>query len=628
MTALDPYTLMSDAPRGWPSAPPNGVPVARWRELTAQANRYLPRKSERDAWAVWGERVLGLVALTLPRRCQETRDRFLLVLRLITWTGVTDTTAVGDLVAQWRVDAVLAQCRLLGANGNGAGHVSRNLSALRHAIYGTSVRQAEMRREPLCVRSALQAAADRAAVDGAVSIMRDIHTIQMWLDAGDCDAYLPSAVAARVRHFARRRGLPAVLLPYLRVERAVTLSSRGVPFTRLPVSENTSGTVIGRVVLARGACSGVSARLDALLDGTMPVQSAGIRDTVGDGMGRGGSDTTPRRPSRAAVRRSMERKRAEFAEPAGPLSERLEAVLASRERMLVVPAEAWPVIGDVVVEVMRRSQFTGEEVFAKRMRTVARLAWWAHQAGYPLTLDVLLAEATIEDWFNRGMPGFDQGTRATYRSQMRAVARAVNPLNNAPVPVGRVPHRDVRPPYDVEQAQAVVWLALQDPNRVLRAKTVTAIVLGLGAGLDSRDLLTLGRRHIDDRGVDGIHITVPGSRTRDVVLLRVFEDTLRAQLPHLPARGPFLAANGTTTGKNYIAHLYARLAETDTGLVRVEQARLRATWLVTLMNLPVPLGVLMRAAGLETARTLTDLLPAARAVTAEQVTVFLRGGHA
>ena len=54
------------------------------------------------------------------------------------------------------------------------------------------------------------------------------------------------------------------------------------------------------------------------------------------------------------------------------------------------------------------------------------------------------------------------------------------------------------------------------------------------------------------------------------------------------------------------------MSELETGALgpgRIEQSRLRATWLARLMTAAVPLQVVLTAAGLRSARTLADLLP-------------------
>ena len=63
----------------------------------------------------------------------------------------------------------------------------------------------------------------------------------------------------------------------------------------------------------------------------------------------------------------------------------------------------------------------------------------------------------------------------------------------------------------------------------------------------------------------------------------------------------------------------------STDVPHIDAARLRTTWLAELMGEPVPLNVLLAAAGLRSARTITDLF---RMLTPEELTAasdVLRG---
>ena len=62
--------------------------------------------------------------------------------------------------------------------------------------------------------------------------------------------------------------------------------------------------------------------------------------------------------------------------------------------------------------------------------------------------------------------------------------------------------------------------------------------------------------------------------------------------------------------------------------VSIDTYRLRSTWLVALMCSPLPLACLLAAAGLRSARTLTDLLPHCPDPDATDVEILLHlAGH-
>jgi hypothetical protein len=79
--------------------------------------------------------------------------------------------------------------------------------------------------------------------------------------------------------------------------------------------------------------------------------------------------------------------------------------------------------------------------------------------------------------------------------------------------------------------------------------------------------------------------------------------------------------------RNVTANLYWNLVAEGSDMPRLEQGRLRTTWIATLLRNGVTLPVLMDAAGLISARTVTDvvaMLPEADAATDERTA--LRGG--
>lgn len=61
--------------------------------------------------------------------------------------------------------------------------------------------------------------------------------------------------------------------------------------------------------------------------------------------------------------------------------------------------------------------------------------------------------------------------------------------------------------------------------------------------------------------------------------------------------------------KNVTTPTIERLVTADGQTLEIEVPRLRSTWLVAHMSAPVPLGVLLAAAGLKSARAIVDLLP-------------------
>jgi len=105
---------------------------------------------------------------------------------------------------------------------------------------------------------------------------------------------------------------------------------------------------------------------------------------------------------------------------------------------------------------------------------------------------------------------------------------------------------------------------------------------------------------------DGITIEVPEPNPRSVTVLREFEDLVRIGLGDLKPHALLL---GRKEDRRNLAARAIGDAVVLGDVPHIEQSRLRATWLARLMAAPVPLAVLLSAAGLRSARTLVDLLP-------------------
>lgn len=149
-------------------------------------------------------------------------------------------------------------------------------------------------------------------------------------------------------------------------------------------------------------------------------------------------------------------------------------------------------------------------------------------------------------------------------------------------------------------------MAVTQPTAAQRRKLSLCVGLGAGAGLDSPDLRHLRRRDLDDDPKRGITIRVHGRRPRTVTVLRDYEALVRQGLDGL-------SPDQLVLGVDETRRTIAARAISDATLLgdcpRIEQSRLRSTWLAHLLARRVPLTVVMRAAGLTSGRTLADLLP-------------------
>jgi len=249
----------------------------------------------------------------------------------------------------------------------------------------------------------------------------------------------------------------------------------------------------------------------------------------------------------------------------------------------------------------------------------ARLAGFGEQVGLELSAGALLHPSVIERFVLTGTGGVSPATRRTLRTNLRALARAVEPYPQpAPTPLPR--ERSKRPYSDAEISG---YLALAGVQRTVarRLRASALICLGAGAGVIGSELRHITGESVVERS-GGLVVLVGGRRARTVPVLARFHDPLRA--------AAVFAADGCLVGgsaparHNLTDALTAALC-TDAGLPRLEAGRLRATWLVACAEL-IGLRAFMHAAGIACSQRLGDLVTYLPAVE-ERTAVALLGGE-
>lgn len=309
--------------------------------------------------------------------------------------------------------------------------------------------------------------------------------------------------------------------------------------------------------------------------------------------------------SAAAARRLRAELFAENARPAQPLSPEHAAALERFTPHSLTDAE-WAQVRPVVHEAMRLTKVRGRWTFRQLMSDLTLYSAWCLRSDKSLNLPVLLDHSLIDEWVRSGLAKLDDTTRNTRRSRLRSLASHLNPGPTAPPRSKPIPRTAVKPPYTPSDAAAIERLVMNQPSAGLRRQLCAMTGLGLGAGLDSIDLRSLTRDHVEDRGDEGLWVSVEGERARLVPVRRRYEHLVRIGMEGL-APGELLLGREARRKNVTAGVVYEAVALGNPP--RIEQARFRSTWLVALMSAPVPLSVALAAAGLSSASTLTDLLP-------------------
>jgi len=257
-----------------------------------------------------------------------------------------------------------------------------------------------------------------------------------------------------------------------------------------------------------------------------------------------------------------------------------------------------------LAEAIRRSNVTGVESVRKHCRHITALAVFTDAQGLPLTIETALTTDNIDDYIRRGMTG-ESDNRLERRRRLLWVASAANPGPNTPARLSPISYDAVKPPYTPMERAAIMRAARTQPNPRAGEQLAAIVALGFGAGGDSVDLRDLRIRDITGDDQTGAVVAFHGPRPRIVPVRRVAEDLL---LGAVHGRSAEELVIGRKQGRRNTA---ARVVE-DAALYKIphiEPGRMRATWLADLMTDPIPIAVILQAAGLKSARTLVDVLP-------------------
>ncbi len=222
----------------------------------------------------------------------------------------------------------------------------------------------------------------------------------------------------------------------------------------------------------------------------------------------------------------------------------------------------------------------------------------------------LLEGGLVEAYLAGPVAASPDSTRATVRSALRRAVRRLAPASAPRV----ISYQPVQPPYTPFECASLVRLARNQPTATLRRELSAIVALGLGAGLSSAEQRGVTRESVVEGelgSTTALFVKVGGAIPRTVVVRATYERLLREVLDlHQKAgRKPTDPLYGLSKTRHNVTGPVTQRAKTalTTG-VDVDPARLRSTWLVAAMSAQVPLGALLRASGLRSARTLVDLL--------------------
>jgi hypothetical protein len=247
-----------------------------------------------------------------------------------------------------------------------------------------------------------------------------------------------------------------------------------------------------------------------------------------------------------------------------------------------------------------------------------KLTGFGEEVGLELSAEVLLHRSVIERFILTGTGGVSPATRRTLRTNLRALARAVEPYP-PPAPVTLARER-AKAPYSDGEIAGYLALAAAQRTRARRMRSSALVCLGAGAGLIGAELRHITGEDVVERS-GGLLVLVDGRRARAVPVLAIFHEPLRAAAAF--ASGDYLLGGSAPERHNLTDGLTGALCA-DAGLPRLQAGRLRATWLVACAQ-QIGLGAFMHAAGVSCSQRLGDLAAQLPEATEDELVALLSG---
>ena len=229
-----------------------------------------------------------------------------------------------------------------------------------------------------------------------------------------------------------------------------------------------------------------------------------------------------------------------------------------------------------------------------------RVAAFAESVGLELSPGALLCEPVIERFIVVGCDGVSPATRRTLRTNVRALARAIERYPEPPpVPLAR---ERAKAPYSPAEIAGFLGLADAQATHARRLRASALVCLGAGAGVVAGEL-----RHV--RGSDvversgGMLVKVAGARPRAVPVSERYHERLSDAAAFA---GDRYVIGGRNPDRRNVTDTLSAALSSDVSLPRLQPGRLRSTWLVECAR-AIGLGAFMHAAGVSCSQRLGDL---------------------
>ena len=243
----------------------------------------------------------------------------------------------------------------------------------------------------------------------------------------------------------------------------------------------------------------------------------------------------------------------------------------------------------------------------------SRIASYAQLLGLALDPAVVLHRSLIERFSSDG--DMSPMTRRTLRTNLRSLSERVLTSGPHPVPL---PRERAKSPYTPEEIASYLSLADAQSTALRRTRAQALICLGAGAGLIGGELRRVRGSDVHVRS-GGVVVSVGGSRQRTVPVLSAYHDRLLASAQAFC--DSYMVSGVNPDSHNVTNPIICALSKV-TDLPRLETARLRSTWLVSVSQ-AIGLRAFMDAAGVCCSQRLGDLVSYLDPPTEDQMVALL-----
>ncbi|GAA3663338.1 hypothetical protein [Microbacterium marinilacus] len=256
-----------------------------------------------------------------------------------------------------------------------------------------------------------------------------------------------------------------------------------------------------------------------------------------------------------------------------------------------IPAATWrrieTFVRDAVTVAAPQTSYSAEVLLWAAGQYVA---WCVDTQLWPLEAEVIWSRQAIDLYVTDVRQDLAEGTRRNYRARLMRISEVLLPEEHgdAMTALGR---KTTAAPYDsAEMGRYRQWAGSQ-LTPLKRYRAMLMLILCAGAGLRAVEIRDLDRADIEQLD-EGFVVRVRGDRAREVPILAVWDEWMRAALEQAPETGRVW---GKPNRSRENALLSSFTQYTVGSAPRGD--RLRATWLVTHLSDRTPIKELFRAAG-------------------------------